>query len=508
MRVLLVAPPRLLWPYMNEEDNFLMPQGLASLAAVARDAGFTVKVVDCLPQKVGWASLERAIRDFAPDVVSAGENHALYAGEVIKLVDLAKRVDPRIVTVLGGAHFTNLDDLYLPGHPIDYIVRGEGEASFRDLLLALARGDGSAKDVRGIAYLSAGKVVRTPPMPLIQDLDTLPLPAFDLLPMDRYGRAKLLFSPGGTTIHHSRGCAAACEFCAWWTQMGERTQGPDGEVLRPRWRTKSVARTMEEIGVLHRDYGRRALVFVDPTFNIDGAWNDAFADALIASGMPIRWFAFMRADLVLRDERNGVFEKLVKSGLSHLCIGVERDEDHTLKGWKKTFYSTSASEETFRLLKHKYPQVFRQATFILGVRSETPESIERQLAFARRIDADYPAFHAATPFPGTAFWHKAKAEGWLEIEDFDYFDMSTPVMGSDHMTREEIELAIIELSRRYVTVPWLLKGLLSRSAYRRDMYLWFVLVSFRLFAEAVRNRLNPFRKEQYMHLVKPDWYNA
>lgn len=508
MRVLLVAPPRLLWPYMNEEDNFLMPQGLASLAAVARDAGFTVKVVDCLPEKVGWASLERTIRSFAPDVVAAGENHALYAGEVIRLVGLAKRVDPRIVTILGGAHFTNLDEMYLPEHPIDYIVRGEGETTFKELLEALARGDGSASKTRGIAYHSAGKVVRTPPMPLIASLDDLPMPAFDLLPMNRYGQAKLLFSPGGTTIHHSRGCAAACEFCVWWTQMGERSVEDGAEVLRPRWRTKSVARTMAEVEILHRQYGRRALVFVDPTFNIDSAWNEEFADALIASRMPMRWFAFMRADLILRDEKKGIFEKLVRSGLSHLCIGVERDEDATLQNWNKRFYSTSASEETFRLLKSKYPQVFRQATFILGVRSETPESIERQLAFARRIDADYPAFHAATPFPGTAFWHQARKEGWLEIEDFDYFDMSTPVMGSDHMKREEIELAIIEMSRRYVTPTWLLKGLLSRSAYRRDMYLWFLLVSFRLFKDAVRHRLNPFAQEQYTHLVKPDWYDS
>src|SRR5512133_1849712 len=125
MNVLLVAPPRLLWPYMNEQDNFMMPQWMPCLAAVLRDAGMRVKIIDCLPEKVGWATLERRIREFSPDVVAAGGNHALYAGEVLKLVDLVKRIDPRIVTVLGGAHFTNLPERYLPKHPIDYIVRGE-----------------------------------------------------------------------------------------------------------------------------------------------------------------------------------------------------------------------------------------------------------------------------------------------------------------------------------------------------------------------------------------------
>ena len=117
MKVLLVAPPRLLWPYMNEQDNFLLPQGLPSLAAVLRADGADVEVIDCPPQKVGWASLEERIRKTRPDVVGAGENHAIYAREVIRLVETVKRVDPRIYTVLGGAHFTNLPEMYLPKAP-------------------------------------------------------------------------------------------------------------------------------------------------------------------------------------------------------------------------------------------------------------------------------------------------------------------------------------------------------------------------------------------------------
>ncbi len=506
MNVLLVAPPRLLWPYMNEQDNFMMPQSLPCLAAVLRAAGMQVSVIDCLPQKVGWATLERRIRELAPDVVAAGENHALYAGEVLKLVELVKRIDPRIVTVLGGAHFTNLPDRYLRSHPIDFIVRGEGEITFRELLKALDAGTPTG-DIEGIAYYSGGAVVQTPPRPLIADLDSLPLPAFDLMPMDRYGRAKLLFNSGGVTIHHSRGCGARCSFCVWWTQMGERKITAGQETLTPRWRTKSVERTLAEIEVLHKQYGRRGLVFVDPTFNLDSEWNDEFAEALLKKGWPIHWFAFMRADLVLRDERLGIFDKLVRSGLAHLCIGVERAEDADLKDWSKKFYSKNQSVETFRLLKTKYPQVFRQATFILGTRNETPETIERQLDFARLIDADYPAFHAATPFPGTDFWREANDKKWIEVEDFDYFDMSTPVMGSETMTREELGLAIIELSRRYVGVRWLLKGLASRTPYRRNMYLWWLLVSGRIFIDSARHFINPFSQEQYTRLVKPDWYD-
>ena len=509
MKVLLVAPPRLLWPYMNEEDNFLLPQGLASLAAVLQADGVQVEVLDCPPEKVGWRSLEERLRRTRPDVVAAGENHALYAHEVIRLVETAKRVDPDVVTVLGGAHFTNLPEMYLPKAPIDFIVRGEGEITFRELVRALARGGrAEAESEPGLAFLRDGQVVQTDPRALVDDLDTLPMPALDLMPMDKYGRAKLLFSPGGATLHHSRGCGAACSFCVWWTQMSDRRRGPQGETLSPRWRTKSVERTLAEIEVLYKTYGQRCLVFVDPTFNLSAEWNDAFATALLKKRWPVVWFGFMRADCVLRDEQTGVFEKMVRSGLRHVCIGVERDEDADLAGWGKRFYSNSASVRTFDLLKRKYPEVFRQATFIVGVRHETRESLRRQLAFARRIDADYPAFHPATPFPGTALWKEAREKGWLELDDFEYFDLSTPVMRSETMTREEIDLAVIQMAREYVTVPWVLRGLLSRHAYRRNMYAWFSMVTARVFADSLRQRLNPFRHQAYTQLVKPDWYDA
>ncbi len=509
MRVLLVAPPRLLWPFMNEQDNFLLPQSLACLAANLREAGFDVTVLDCLPDQVGWRSLERRIRRLAPDVVAAGENHALYASEVIRLVELAKEIDPGVYTVLGGAHFTNVGEMYLDRHPIDFVVRGEGDVTTVDLVRALdAGGRPEGRRVDGVSYLGDdGQVVHNPPRPLVEDLDSLPLPAYDLMPMDRYGQARFLFSPGGTTIHHSRGCSSRCAYCVWWTQMADRTQRCQSDELTPRWRTKSVERTLEEIEILHRRFGKRCLVFVDPTFNLDPHWNDEFAEALIARDWDLTWFAFMRADLILRDEELGIFEKLVRSGLTHVSVGLERVDDAWVHGANKRFHTQDHGRRAFDLLRRRYPRVFRQATFIIGVRDETPEAIRRQLDYARDLQLDYPAFHAFTPFPGTEAWSQAQEEGWLEITDFDQFDMSTPLMGSETMTREEIEAALIDLNGSFVDTPWFLRGLLDRSSYRRNMYAWWLIVMARVFASTAAQRLNPFRLERYTSLVEPPWYH-
>ncbi len=508
MKVLLVVPPRLLWPFMNEQDNFLLPQSIPCLAGVLREAGVAVEVLDCLPLKMGWRSLETQIRTRRPDVVAAGENHAMYASEVTRLMALAKELCPDTVTIAGGAHFTNLADQYLRSDPIDFVVRGEGEISFLRLVQALESGGvRRAREVRGVTYLDDDQVHHNPPRPLVENLDDLPLPAYDLMPMDQYGRARYLFSPGGTTMHHSRGCSSQCHFCVWWTQMADRRPGCTGDELSPRWRTKSVERTLEEMEILYRRYDKRCLVFVDPSFNLDARWNDEFATALIRKQWDLRWFAFMRADCILRDERNGIFEKLVRSGLTHVSIGVERAEDAHLHAWRKRFYSEGDTTRTFDLLRRKYPQIFRQATFIIGVRNETPESIRRQLEFARHLHVDFPAFHSLTPFPGTALWREAQEKGWLELTDFDYYDMSTPVMASDTMSREAIEAALIRLNQDYTTIPWLARGLLSPHSYRRDMYIWFLNVLARVFADSVAHRLNPFQVERYTALVKPRWYD-
>jgi anaerobic magnesium-protoporphyrin IX monomethyl ester cyclase len=515
MKVLMVAPPRRLWPFMNEQDNFLMPQGLACIAAVLREDGVDVEIIDCMPEKVGWKALEQRIRDARPQVVAAGENHATYASEIIRLVELTKSIDPSIVTVLGGGHFTNVGHLYLGKHPIDFIIRAEGEITMRELVRAIDGGDPEAPyKEAGLAYWRDGEVVYTEPRALVENLDDLPLPAYDLMPMRRYGQAKYLFSAGGTTIHHSRGCPARCSFCVWWTQDAIRRVEIDSatgcrqEILAPKWRSKSPERTMEEVDLLARTYDKKCLIFTDPTFNVDPVWSDRFADLLIGREYSMDWFAFMRADFILRDHDNGVMKKLVDSGLAHICIGVERAEDAQLGDWKKKFYSNNRTVRTFEILKTHYPQVFRQATFIVGERDETRESMRAQLEFARLLDPDYPAFHPLTPFPGTSVYDEAVANGWLEIDDFDYFDLNTPVMRSVELSRDEIEAEIVKLNKSYVNLGWFLRGVTSRSRYRRNMYIWWFLVMTRIFAASTVRFQNPLTGTRYTGLQEPAWYRS
>ena len=516
MRVLLVQPPRSYWPYISEGDNFLLPQALPALAAPLVADGMDVRVLDCMPLKLGWRSLAEAVRRFDPQVVGCGENHALYVSEALRFFKLCRDIVPNAVTVAGGAHFTNLWHRYIgrrgedpDPYGIDVVVVGEGEITFLELCRELAHHQPDLSSLLGIAYAVDGHAVLNPPRPLLADLDALPLPAYDLVPMHRYGTSRFLFSPGGTTVHHSRGCTSNCSFCAWWTTMADRHLDAEGNtLLQPRWRTKSVDRMMEELEILYYRHGKRSLVWVDESWNIDPAFNEGFADAMLRSGMKTTWFSFMRADCIIRDEELGILEKMVRAGLSHICVGVERAEDTTLESLNKRFYTGGMPERALQIFKQRYPRVFLQGTFIVGVREESPESLRRQLELAKRLDIDFPAFHPITPVPGTPIYDEALREGWITEDDFDGFDWLTPVLDSKYMTRHEIEATMYEMNKVFVNPRWLARGLLERVPYKRDMYIWFALVSARMALAALKQRLNPFSVENYQQLITPDWYES
>ena len=512
MDVLLLQPPKKYWPFVSADDNFVVPQSLVYLAAHARENGLSVGVTDCNPIKMGWRSLRDLIAKHRPRVVGIGENHALYSHEAFKAFRMIKEVSPDTFTVAGGAHFAHLYQTALLDPAIDYIVFGEGEETFTELCQRLVGhcngGAPDVSDIVGLAYAEDEIVKSTGSRPLIRNMDDLPIPAYDLIPMELYGTSKYLFSPGGATIQHSRGCTLSCSFCAWWTQFATRKENEDGTAsLTPRWRTFSVERHLEEVELLVERYDKRCLMYVDASFNINPQWNLEFSEEVIRRKLPIKWFAFMRADCMLRDYETGVLAKMVEAGMAHVCIGVERAEDTDLKNWNKHRYSQSETRRIFGILKDEFPSVFRQGTFIVGTRDETKDSMWQQVELAKQLDLDYPAFHPVTPVPGTSVYEEAKSQGWIELQDFKNFDWMTPVMPSKYLSRDEIAWQIYEMNKQLVTPQWLLRGLTDKTEYRRHMYRWWAKVAANMALGMAKRRINPFRSRDYMNLVKPAWYD-
>lgn len=514
-KVLLVRPPAHLWPILNESDNFLMPLGLPMLAAYLRERrpDIQIRIIDCLPLKMGWKSLESAISSFRPDVVGVGEM-IVYMKEGMRVLELARRLDPGVITVAGGHFHSHMPEYSLETFPfLDFVVRYEGEETLYELLTALEQGRDPAT-VAGIAFRDGqGGCVCTPPRPLL-DLDSLPMPAYDLMPVDRYSPFGHLW-PRAITVQASRGCPYQCNFCSWSALEGERRLDASGRVrFTPRRRQLSVDRTLQVLETLYEKHGVRYLFWADATWNMDPAWLDGLCSGILSRGWKLGWWAFVRADLIVEQERSGLLEKMVRAGLRHCLFGGERPTREELSEVGKNDMPATALGEACGILKRRYPEVFRQATFTTGILSETPESMDRLGEFSRSVNLDFAAFHPLQPYPGTPLWDQARTEGVIEEQDFSNFDMFCPVMRPRAMDRDQVAAHTSRITQQFVTRQPLryARSLFSPHRIRRRLHWWFLFSIGRvIFYDAVRaaRGLGQFKGFSGLNrLWKPTWYDT
>jgi len=517
-KFLLIRPPRYLWPFVNESDNFLLPLGLPCIAAAVRAKlpAVEVKIIDCPPLKIGWGALGEILQQEKPDIVGAGEE-ALYHHEAASLFRLAKKINPEVITIAGGHFFSWMIDYSLSNFPIDIIVRFEGEETIVKLIDALIHKI-HLSEVKGIAYKNNGEIVTTPLRPLIEDLDKLPIPAYDLMPMGKYSPFGYLW-PQSVTLEHSRGCIDKCNFCSLWTFWGRQVKVDieKGNLeVNPKYRSKSVDRMLEEIDIVYHKYNRRYIIWADPTFNVDPEWSDEFCERLLKRNYKdLHWWAFLRADFTLRDERLGILEKMVRAGLVHPLIGIERVCTDDFKQIKKSGYTRDLVKEVFLIFKKKYPHVFRQGTFITCLPFDTRESMLNLVKYAVEIDIDYPAFHPVAPVPGTYLYQEAKANNLLEEKDFRKYDWSTPIMHSlTGLSKEDFVHLNMELNKRYILYRphWLVRGLFSVYKHKRGLYWWFFRNTLRMIFLEIKDTVLGREKYKgltgFMRLKKPKWYDG
>ena len=324
IKIIFVRPPCHLWPIINESDNFLMPLSFPCLSAYLKEKmeDITVKVIDCLPLKIGYKSLYRILQNENPHVVGVGDSLP-YVYEGLKVLRIAKAINPEIITIAGGHFHSHLPRYSLENFPeIDFIVRYEGEEYLKDLLQALRDGS-DVSNIKSIAFRNGDRVIETEPGGLIDDLDSLPLPDYHIMPVHKYSPFGKLW-PKAATIQGSRGCLMDCDYCSWNALEGEHISQGGKIILKPHRRSKSVARVMEEIDLLYNRYNIRYLFWVDGTWNFDTQWLDSLCSEIMRKGYRLGWWAFVRPDLLMEQEKAGVLEKMVKAGFSHTLFGGER----------------------------------------------------------------------------------------------------------------------------------------------------------------------------------------
>ena len=181
MKILLVEPPKDFWFVMGEYTP--PPLGIIQLAAFleSRIPNIEIDVLDCQAESISWDNLKKHIESYEPDIFVSSALATCNTYTILRTLEIVKKIDSEIKTVVGGQHFTALATESLKNYPeIDYIIRGEGELTLLDLVLNLDNGR-SAVNIEGISFRHNGKIIHNPPRELIDKLDDLPFPGYHFI---------------------------------------------------------------------------------------------------------------------------------------------------------------------------------------------------------------------------------------------------------------------------------------------------------------------------------------
>lgn len=441
------------------------------------------------------------MREARPEVVAIGEE-TVSSEEGLRLAGLAKEIRSDCVVIAGGCHYPwALEHTFGTG-TVDYVVCSEGEETLTELVGVIKDG-GDPGRVKGIIRRKGAGWERTEARELIEDLDELPMPAYDLLEMERYGR-RSVNHPRLAAVEHGRGCVDSCRFCILWKQMGRVRKENGRAQVTPCYRTKSAKRSAEEVEWLVKRFGRKTMTWVDGTWNADPEWSEEFCERVTRAGLKVQMTAWMRADAVVRDESRGVLAKQVRAGLVQAMIGVERTSSEEVERLGKHGSTKETTREAFRALR-RYPSVYTIGTVIYGVTEETRARLAETLRETYDYEMDYTMLVPFTPNPGTDYWEEPGVQERLRRKDWRLFNFHTPVMDSEGMTVEELERFYLQVGMEMSWRRWAktVSRMFGSPARRRTVHRALMGHACEVFGRAMAGGRNG---GSGLYAVKPGWY--
>ena len=417
------------------------PAWVAYLTGYLKAAGFhDVVFVDAMTHHLDDAQVRERIATIQPDIVGCTAiTPAIYKAE--RLLQIAKEVNPAIVTVLGGIHGTFMYPQVLKEAPwIDAIVRGEGEQVFLNLVRAVEDGSFASQpqQLRGIAYADhSGQVVATPAEPPIADLDRIS-PDWDILEWDQYK-----YIPLGVRVaipNFARGCPFTCSFCSQWKFWRD-------------YRIRDPKKVVDEIEGLVRKHQVGFFILADEEPTIHRKKFIQFCEELIERKLPVLWGINTRVTDILRDEK--LLPMFRKAGLIHVSLGTEAAAQLKLDRFNKET-TIAQNKKAIQLLRDA--GIVTEAQFIVGLENETAETLEETFRMAMDWKPDMANWAMYTPWPFSDLFQELGDK--VEVFDFEKYNFVTPIMKPDAMDRSELLDRVMNNYRRFFThksffeYPW------------------------------------------------------
>jgi len=442
-----------------------VPLGMLSLSAYLRRhrQGDELRLYDARVHQTPNDKLVPLISDFQPDLLCI-TSFSLESEIAHDLARRARQALPNCKIYLGGPYPTSDPAAVLKDEAIDMAFIGEGETTLLTVLNGMENGQ-KFEDIKGIAFRRHGEVVNNGYPDLIQELDNLPYPAWDLIDLDFYfsrqgKRAmmnKLQRSPRGVSIFTTRGCPYRCTYC----------HNVFGKMLRKR----SPENVIGELKLLQRQYGVEEVEFLDDIFNLDMDRARAIFDGMRREDLHfnITFPNGLRAEFLDDD----LLRKFKEGGVYWITVAIESGSPRVQKAIKKNVNLSKAQENITKISKSG---INCNGFFMMGFMDETEEEILQTIDFAIKSDLVIASFFILTPFPNTEIYNMALEAGY-DMHAFysDYHDVA------------------VNLSKVPTRRLWHLKKIANRRFYFSFKRVYLIL------------RANPFRVglwDGIWHLLK------
>ena len=406
--------------------------GLAYIAAVLEQDKHKVFFIDMQAENYSVDDVKQILDDeayFDLDFVGITATTPL----INCAYDLAKMIKTKFtkaVIVFGGTHPSVMPEEVLGNSDVDLVVLGEGEATMREVVAKKP-----LSEILGISYRGDKGIIRNKDRPYIEDLDSLPTPAYHLMPIDKYrpaiGSYKQL---PAMSLFATRGCPGQCGFC--------------NRTFRGRVRSKSAKNILKEVKLLRDKYGIKEVSFYDDNFTVLRGTLVKFCELLIKEDLGITWSCFTRANYVDRK----TFELMKKAGCHLVMMGIESGVQSILDSMEKNL-TLEQIREAVKICKDVGIEV--RTAYMLGYFGETKETMEQTLKFAMELDTDSVQFNILTAYPGTKVWDVAKNNGWLRVKDYNY-NINDLTLDIPTVSRDEILAMYSRVHRAYYLRPKIL----------------------------------------------------
>jgi len=436
--IVLVDPPydRVApgYEFVRHVSNRAPALGLLHLAAMAREHGYDASIVESDAEGLDEDAVVRRIVERAPRYVGI----TLFTVGVwasVKIAQGVKAALPDTTVIVGGPHVSSMGRETLERFDcFDLAVVGEGEWALVELLRAL-EGGGDLGAISGLIWREGDALRENPSRPIPQDLDDLPMPAWDLLPgfPEAYPPAIYDYPRGPVaTIAASRGCPFHCKFC-------------DTSTFGARVRAYSPAKVVEMIQHLNARWGVRHIMFVDDLFLASRTRVTDFCERLLATGLRITWTCTARVDTVKPD----ILALMKRAGCWEISFGLETGSNELLVKMDKA----ARVERSELAVGWTHAAGIRtKGLFMLGYPGETPETIRATRDFVRRIPMDIMNLTKFTPYPGSPIYvdlygTKIRTDHWKKMNGMNF------VFTPEGMTIEQLDRGYQKLLLDFYSRP-------------------------------------------------------